>query len=165
MTTRAATLLHLGVDWEATWHPTPKHSFCVTLAGEIERTTSDGETRRFGPGSIYFLDDTTGKDHYSRVTSGADGFGVGVDLIRAKVESEDDKAIVKRFTEEVTNQRNFDAFGKGNLANCPDGVIRGATPSAPQACWSFGGCSAAAGTASRRQSGLWLGKTRSQVSR
>jgi hypothetical protein len=54
--TSAATLLHLGADWEATWHPTPKHWFCVTLAGELECTTSDGEMRRFGPGSIYFLE-------------------------------------------------------------------------------------------------------------
>jgi hypothetical protein len=34
--TSAATFLHLGANWAATWHPTPKHWFCVTLAGEIE---------------------------------------------------------------------------------------------------------------------------------
>jgi hypothetical protein len=43
--TSAATLLRIGADWEASWHPTPKHWFCVTLAGEIEATTSDGDTR------------------------------------------------------------------------------------------------------------------------
>ena len=74
--TSAATLLHIGADWEATWHPTPKHWFCVTLAGEVEVTTSDGETRCFGPGSIYFLDDVTGKGHFSRVIGGKDWFGV-----------------------------------------------------------------------------------------
>jgi steroid delta-isomerase-like uncharacterized protein len=108
--TSAATLLHLGADWEATWHPTPKHWFCVTLEGEIECTTSDGETRRFGPGSIYFLDDTTGKGHSSRVIGGADWFGVGVDLVETKPQREDDKAVVARFTEEVTNRRHFDVF-------------------------------------------------------
>lgn len=108
--TRAATFLHLGADWEAAWHPTPKHWFCVTLAGEMECTTSDGETRRFGPGSIYFLDDATGKGHYSHVIGGADWFGVGVDLAQTKPEREDGKAIVARFMEEVTNQRHFEVF-------------------------------------------------------
>jgi len=59
--TGAATLLHLGADWKATWHPTPKHWFSVTLTGEIACTTTDGEMRRSGPGNIYFLDDATGK--------------------------------------------------------------------------------------------------------
>jgi len=108
--TSGATLLHLGAGWEATSHPTPKHWFCVTLAGELECTTSDGEMRRFGPGSIFFLDDTTGKGHSSRVIGGADWFGVGVDLAEAKPAREGNKAIVARFTEEVTNKRHFDVF-------------------------------------------------------
>jgi hypothetical protein len=59
--TSDATLLHLGADWEATWHPTPKHWFCVTLAGEIECTTSDGEVRRFGPAASIFWTIRLGK--------------------------------------------------------------------------------------------------------
>lgn len=80
------------------------------LAGELECTTSDGQVRRFGPGSIYFLDDTTGKGHSSRVIGGADWFGVGVDLAEAKLTRDGHKAIVARFTEEVTNKRHFDVF-------------------------------------------------------
>ena len=78
--TSNATLLHLGADWDGAWHPTPKRWFVVTLAGVSEITTSDGETRRFGPGSLLLLDDTTGKGHNTRVLGGADWFGFGVDL-------------------------------------------------------------------------------------
>jgi hypothetical protein len=76
--TTAARLLHIGADWDGSWHPTPKRWFVVTLAGQMEMTTSDGETRRFGPGSIVLLDDLTGKGHNTRVL--ADWLGFGVDL-------------------------------------------------------------------------------------
>jgi hypothetical protein len=46
----------------------------------MEITTSDGETRRFGPGSLCLLDDTTGKGHNTRVLGGGDWSGLGVDL-------------------------------------------------------------------------------------
>jgi steroid delta-isomerase-like uncharacterized protein len=111
--TSAATFLHVGPDWDATWHPTPKHWFCVTLRGEIESTTSDGETRRFGPGSIYFLDDTSGTGHYSRVTGGEDWFGVGVDLVQPEqARNEVEKTLVARLMDEVINQRHFDVLDK-----------------------------------------------------
>jgi hypothetical protein len=42
------------------------------------------------------------------VIGGADWFGVGVDLVATKPGCEDDKAIVARFTEEVTNRRPRD---------------------------------------------------------
>ncbi len=100
----------IATSAEATWHPMPKHWFCVTLAGEMECTTSDGETRRFGPGSIYFLDDTTGKGHHSHVVGNADWIGVGVDLAQTKTDSANDKAIVARFVEQVTNQGHFEVF-------------------------------------------------------
>ena len=37
------------------------------LAGELEVTVSDGEVRRFGPGSAILAEDTGGKGHFSRV--------------------------------------------------------------------------------------------------
>jgi hypothetical protein len=46
----------------------------------MEITTSDGETRLFGPGSMWLLDDTTGKGHNTRVLGGGDWLGLGVDL-------------------------------------------------------------------------------------
>ena len=72
--------MHVGADWDGSWHATPKRWFMVTLAGEIEITTSDGETRSFGPGGIWLLDDTTGKGHNTRVVGGSDWTGLGVTL-------------------------------------------------------------------------------------
>ena len=37
------------------------------LCGQIEVETSDGEVRRFGPGSATLVEDTAGKDHHNRV--------------------------------------------------------------------------------------------------
>jgi hypothetical protein len=78
--TRDTILMHVGADWDGSWHPTPKRWFMVTLAGEIEITTSDSETRSFGPGCIWLLDDTTGKGHNTRVLGGSDWSGLGVTL-------------------------------------------------------------------------------------
>jgi hypothetical protein len=78
--TSAARMMHVGADWDGSWHPTPKRWFVVTLSGEMEITTSDGETRCFGPGSMWLLDDTTGKGHNTRVLAGNDWYGFGVDL-------------------------------------------------------------------------------------
>ena len=48
------------------WHTAPRRQFVVNLTGEVEIEVSDGETRRFGPGSILLAEDTTGKGHISR---------------------------------------------------------------------------------------------------
>jgi hypothetical protein len=48
------------------WHPAPDRQFIVTLAGETEIEASDGEIRRFGPGDILLVEDTTGKGHRTR---------------------------------------------------------------------------------------------------
>src|SRR5215468_8213673 len=37
------------------------------LSGTVEVTASDGEFRRFGPGSLLLLEDTHGKGHSTRV--------------------------------------------------------------------------------------------------
>ena len=48
------------------WRTAPRRQFVVNLTGEVEIEVSDGETRRFGPGSILLAEDTTGKGHISR---------------------------------------------------------------------------------------------------
>jgi hypothetical protein len=53
--------------WASDWHPAPKKQVLFYLAGEIEAETSDGEIKRFGPGSVTLVEDTTGKGHRSRV--------------------------------------------------------------------------------------------------
>ena len=53
-------------------HPAPRRQFVIVSAGELEITLSGGETRRFGPGSVFLADDTTGNGHETRAV-GADG--------------------------------------------------------------------------------------------
>jgi hypothetical protein len=48
------------------WHNAPRRQFVVNLTGEIEIQTSDGEIRRFAPGSILLAEDLSGKGHISR---------------------------------------------------------------------------------------------------
>jgi hypothetical protein len=48
------------------WHPAPRRQFIVNLSGTVEIEASDGEVRRFGPGSVMLAEDTTGKGHIRR---------------------------------------------------------------------------------------------------
>lgn len=52
----------------------------VFVAGEWELTASDGEKRRFRPGSILLADDTTGKGHAGELLSDSEGVAVTVQL-------------------------------------------------------------------------------------
>ena len=47
-------------------HVAPRRQLIVGLAGEAEVEVSGGETRRFGPGSVVLVEDTTGKGHRTR---------------------------------------------------------------------------------------------------
>lgn len=48
------------------WHNAPRRQFVVNMSGEVEIVTSDGEKRRFGPGSILLAEDLSRKGHTSR---------------------------------------------------------------------------------------------------
>jgi uncharacterized protein YceH (UPF0502 family) len=47
-------------------HVAPRRQFIVQLNGAVEIKVSDGETRRFDPGSVVLLEDTSGKGHTTR---------------------------------------------------------------------------------------------------
>jgi hypothetical protein len=47
-------------------HCAPRRQFVVHLAGMVEVEASDGEVRRFGPGSVLLADDLTGVGHITR---------------------------------------------------------------------------------------------------
>ena len=72
--------LRAPVGWFGDWHPAPCRQMMFYLAGEIEAETSDGETRRFGPGSVTLVEDTSGKGHKSRVVGDTPVLGVVVQL-------------------------------------------------------------------------------------
>ncbi len=72
--------VRIPAGWSGDWHPTPMRQVFVYLAGEVEGETSDGERRRFGPGSVTLAEDTTGKGHRSRVVGDADALLVVAQL-------------------------------------------------------------------------------------
>lgn len=51
-------------------HNAPAPLLIVQLDGTVEVEVSDGERRRFGPGSILLVEDTGGKGHVTRNVSG-----------------------------------------------------------------------------------------------
>jgi len=62
-------LLHAPAGWFGDWHPTPYRQFFFILLGEVEVRASDGDVRRFSPGSVLLVEDTTGRGHTTRVTA------------------------------------------------------------------------------------------------
>jgi hypothetical protein len=53
-------------DYSWDFHHAPERQFIILLDGEIEITTSLGETRRFSTGDILLTEDTFGKGHKTR---------------------------------------------------------------------------------------------------
>lgn len=72
--------MNAPAGWSSEWHPTTARNIFFVLTGEWEVIASDGESRRFGPGSILLVEDTTGKGHSSRVLSETDSLVAMVQL-------------------------------------------------------------------------------------
>ncbi len=53
-----------GYDYD--FHNAPQRQYIILLDGGIEIETSLGGTRKFEPGEILLVDDTTGKGHRTR---------------------------------------------------------------------------------------------------
>ena len=70
----------LPAGWYGNWHPAPHRQFSIILSGEIEVQSSDGELRRFRPGSIHLMEDTSGKGHITRVVGASDVFAAIIQL-------------------------------------------------------------------------------------
>ena len=54
---------------ETTPHNAPERLLIVQVDGTVEVEVSDGEIRRFGPGSALVVEDTTGEGHVTRSLS------------------------------------------------------------------------------------------------
>jgi hypothetical protein len=59
-------------SYDLDFHCAPRRQYIVNLSGEVEIEASDGETRRFGPGTIMLAEDTTGRGHKSKAVSSED---------------------------------------------------------------------------------------------
>jgi hypothetical protein len=62
----ALTISRLEAGYRSDWHPAPRRQFVLTLTGAMELAVTDGEVRCFGPGSVFLVEDTTGKGHQTR---------------------------------------------------------------------------------------------------
>lgn len=69
-----------SADQFVDWHPAPRRQFVITLSGEAELQTSDGQVRRIGPGSIVLVEDVTGKGHITRGIGTAERLSLFVPL-------------------------------------------------------------------------------------
>jgi len=58
----------------ADWHTAPERQFTVSLNGWVEYETSGGDVRRFNPGEIVLVEDTTGRGHITRFDDGEQCF-------------------------------------------------------------------------------------------
>ncbi len=46
-------------------HAAPRKQYAVILTGSVVIQTGDGEERKFGPGQVLLIEDTTGEGHLS----------------------------------------------------------------------------------------------------
>ena len=52
------------------WHTAPRKQAIIILNGEVDLGVSDGGKRRFGPGHVLMLEDTSGKGHTTHSVNG-----------------------------------------------------------------------------------------------
>lgn len=52
--------------WIGDWHPAPARQFLALMSGAVEMETTDGTARKFFPGDLVLLQDTSGKGHLTR---------------------------------------------------------------------------------------------------
>jgi len=60
--------------WIGELHPCPTRQFLALMSGAVEMETTDGTVRRFGPGDLVLLEDTSGRGHVTRNIS--DGYSM-----------------------------------------------------------------------------------------
>jgi hypothetical protein len=75
----ACGLLGAAPDWGGQVpHPSPRRQLFCAMRGEYEVRASDGTTRRFLPGSLLLLEDTSGQGHSTRIIADALVFTVAL---------------------------------------------------------------------------------------
>jgi hypothetical protein len=72
--------LRIPAGYSHDWLTVGARTLWFHVAGEMEVTVSDGESRRFPAGTVVLAEDTTGKGHKARVVSEGDVLLVGVEL-------------------------------------------------------------------------------------
>jgi hypothetical protein len=62
--------LQLPPGWFQEQRPARNRRWLLVLSGVLDVEASDGEVRRFGPGSVLLVEDTHGHGHRGRVVGG-----------------------------------------------------------------------------------------------
>ncbi len=62
--------LQLPPGWFQEQRPAHNRRWLLVLSGVLDVEASDGEVRRFGPGSVLLVEDTSGLGHRGRVVGG-----------------------------------------------------------------------------------------------
>ena len=62
------------------WHSAKHRRFSIVVEGDCEIEAGDGTKRRFRPGDILLVDDTTGQGHYTRTVDGQRRKGIFVSI-------------------------------------------------------------------------------------
>ncbi len=75
--------------WFGDWHPAPRRQLIFCLSGTLEVEVSDGEVRRFGPGAVILLEDTSGQGHITRVVGEDRAYLVAVPILEQVTPSTD----------------------------------------------------------------------------
>jgi len=78
--TKHTYFLRIPAGYSHDWLTVGARTLWFHVAGEMEVTVSDGETRRFPAGTVVLAEDTTGKGHRAQVVSEGDVLLVGVEL-------------------------------------------------------------------------------------
>ena len=73
-----ATLVYIPTGTFEDWHRAPRRQFMFLFKGMVEVAVTDGEVRRFGPGSVVLLEDLTGKGHTTKAIGDEDNISVAV---------------------------------------------------------------------------------------
>jgi len=81
---RGWVVISSPVGWHGDWHPVPRRQYMICLAGSLEVQVSDGEIRRFGPGSVLLVEDTSGEGHMSKVIGNERGYMVAMPIVEEK---------------------------------------------------------------------------------
>jgi quercetin dioxygenase-like cupin family protein len=66
-TVRELMLIRFPAGWTDPAHPAPARQWMFVLSGQGESTVGN-ETRPWGPGDVFFLEDTSGPGHGTSVT-------------------------------------------------------------------------------------------------
>jgi len=67
--------------WFGDWHPAPRRQLIFCLSGTMEVEVSEGEVRRFGPGAVILVEDTSGQGHITHIVGEDRAYLVAVPIL------------------------------------------------------------------------------------